>query len=246
MKTERVTMTTRALQIAAGIFLLTLMWGVTTVQAQCAGPRRVTFQPGVNSTTIKGMVPASKAVCYELRARAGQRMTVQLASTAKGVLFTVIPEGYDVEPLAHDIDTWESVLDATGTYTISVHGPRAGSAFTLDISLSATRPNSTSSRTTAPACGNFSGVYLTDYGPLRWIRTGDQVHGTYSTDSEKDSSLTGTVRENVLSGRWTEPSGKGTFKFTLAADGRSFKGSFAPDGESATGSWNGHCTNGSH
>lgn len=238
-------MTKRALPMAAGIFLVTLAWGAAGVMAQCAGTKRVMFPPGLGSTVIKGTLPLSKAVCYELRARAGQRITVQVSSPTKGVLFTVIPEGYDVEPLAQDLDSWESVLDATGNYTISVHAPHAGAAFTLDISLSASRPN-TPSRTTAAACGNFSGVYATNYGPLRLTRTGDQVRGTYTTDSESDSSLSGTVRGSVLSGRWIEPSGKGTFKFTLASDGRSFKGSFAPDGEAASGSWNGHCGNVSH
>jgi hypothetical protein len=230
----------------AGIFFITMMWGAATVQAQCHGTKPVTFPAGFSSTVIKGTIPASKAVCYDVRARAGQTLTVKVDSLATGVRFTVIPEGDDVEPLAQDTKSWESVLEETGTYTISVHAPRPGSVFTLDISISGTLPRTTSRTTTTSTCGNFSGTYLTDYGPLRLTRTGDQVRGTYTIDSDKDSTVSGTVRGNVLSGRWTEPSGKGTFRFTLASDGRSFKGSFAPDGEAASGSWNGHCGNNSH
>jgi len=70
---------------------------------------------------------------------------------------------------------------------------------------------------------------------------GDQVRGVYSSAAGKDSTVTGTVRGNVLTGRWREPSGKGTFTFTLDPDGRSFTGSFSADGSNEDGEWGGHC-----
>lgn len=247
MNIIRVTRTKRTLQTVTGIFVLTLIWGAAKVQAQCSGPMPVTFPPGLNSSVIKGTIPASKAICYELRARKGQTMKVQLDSPANGVLFNVIAEGYDVEPLAMDKKSWESVLDETGNYTISVHAARAGAVFTLDISVSGARPGTTShTTTTTSACGNFSGVYVTDYGPLRLTRTGDQVRGSYSSsyteEGAQDSTLSGTVRGNVLTGRWNQPDGKGGFRFTLNSGGRSFKGSFGISGPSNdSGEWNGHC-----
>jgi len=221
---------------------LSLLFSATNTWAQCAGTKRIAFQRGTTTAVLKGDVGATKAVCYQLRVRAGQRMIVHLTSPARGVRFTVIPEGYDVEPIAgaENVESWEGVIDATGDYTISVHAPRAGQTYTLEVTIPATRA-STSTRAAVAPCGDFSGVYLTDYGPLRLTRNGDQVRGVYSTDGDQNSTVTGTVRGNVLSGRWTEPNGKGTFRFTLEPGGRSFKGSFANDGESVRSGWSGHC-----
>ena len=172
-------------------------------------------------------------------------MILHLAAPARGVLFTVIPDGYDVEPLAQDVASWEGVLDETGDYTISVHAPRAGAAFTLEISITSATAAKSSSRSTVAACGDFSGVYVTDYGPLRLTRIGDQVHGSYSREQANDSTVTGTVRGDVLTGRWTEPSGTGPFRFTLDSGGRSFTGRFGLGGDSQdAGEWDGHCQGG--
>lgn len=234
----------RIMKTIAATFLLAILLGATDARAQCAGPKRVAFQRGTTTAVIKGSVGASKAVCYQLRVRAGQRMIVHLSSPARGARFTVIPEGYDVEPItgADDVDSWEGVLDATGEYTISVHAPRVGQTYTLEVTIPPAQRASSSRRAAVTPCGDFSGVYLTEYGPLRLTRTGDQVRGVYSSAGGKDSTVTGTVRGNVLTGRWREPSGKGTFAFTLDPDGRSFVGSFSNDGDpNEAGEWGGHC-----
>ncbi|MDX6385334.1 MAG: hypothetical protein QOK48_2907 [Blastocatellia bacterium] len=236
----------KAIKTIAGLFFLTLLLGAHEARAQCDGTRQLRFAPGLNMAQVRGAIPPNKAICYQLRARAGQRMIVSLTQRARSVLFTVIPEGYDVEPIAQNVASWDGVLDATGDYTISVHAPRAGQTFMLEVEVTSIMRANSSSRATVAPCGDFSGLYQTDYGPLRLTRTGDQVRGTYTTDSDKDSSISGTVRGNVLSGRWKEPSGKGTLRFTLASNGRSFKGSFAPDGESASGEWDGHCGDDGH
>ena len=225
-------------------FFLALLLGATDARAQCAGPKRVAFQHGTTTAVIKGAVGASKAVCYQLRVRAGQRMIVHLSSPSRGARFTVIPEGYDVEPVAgaEDVESWEGVLDATGDYTISVHAPRAGQTYTLEVAIPAAGHAGASTRTAAAQCGDFSGVYLTDYGPLRLTRTGNQVRGFYTTHAGNDSTVSGTVRGNVLSGRFTEPGGgKGSLTFTLDPDGRSFTGSWVNDGSSERSNWNGQC-----
>ena len=236
------------MKMIVATFFLALLLGATDARAQCAGPKRVAFQRGTTTAVLKGAVGASKAVCYQLRVRAGQRMIVHLASPARVARFTVIPEGYDVEPIAgaEDVDNWEGVLDATGDYTISVHAPRAGQTYTLELTIPpAERRAGASSRAAAAPCGDFSGVYQTQYGPLRLTRSGDQVRGVYSSDEGKDSIINGTVRGNVLSGRWMEPGRKGTFRFTLDPDGRSFTGSFAFDGDrNEAGEWGGHCRDG--
>ena len=228
----------------AATFFLALLLGATDARAQCAGPKRVAFQRGTTTSVIKGAVGASKAVCYQLRVRTGQRMIVHLSSPARGARFTVIPEGYDVEPItgAEDVDSWDGVLDATGEYTISVHAPRVGQTYTLEVTIPPAGRASSSRRAPVAPCGDFSGEYLTHYGPLRLTRTGDQVRGVYTTEDGKDSTVTGTVRGNVLTGRWAEPGRKGTLRFALDPDGRSFTGSFAFDGDAnEAGEWGGHC-----
>src|SRR5437588_4547408 len=233
---------TKSMKTIVGLFFLALLFGASDARAQCDGPKRVAFQRGLTTAVLKGAIPASKAICYQLRARASQKIIVHLAAPARGVLFTVIPEGYDVEPLAQDVASWEGVLDATGDYTISVHAPRAGQSFTLEISIASATGAKSSSRSTVAPCGDFSGVYLTDYGPLRLTRIGDQVRGVYATSAAQDSTVTGTVRGNVLTGRWSEPSGKGTFRFTLGPAGRSFTGRLGLGGNSKNaGEWDGHC-----
>ena len=154
-------------------FILALLLGATDARAQCAGPKRVTFQRGTTTAILKGAVGASKAVCYQLRARAGQRMIVHLTSPTKRARFTVIPDGYDVEPLAgaEEVTSWEGVLDETGDYTISVHAPRAGETYTLEVNIPPTARAGALPRAERAPCGNFAGVYETHYGPLRLTRT---------------------------------------------------------------------------
>ena len=231
--------------LTAGFALLLL--SVTEARAQCDGPKRVAFQRGLTTAVLKGEIPTSKAICYQLRARAGQKMIVHLASPTRGVLLTVIPSGFDVEPIAQDVTSWEGVLDSAGDYTVSVHAPRAGQLFTLEISIPSTTGAKSSSPSTVAPCGDFAGVYLTDYGPLRLTRIGNQVRGSYSREHPNDSTITGTVRGNVLAGTWTEPGGKGPFTFTLDSGGRSFRGRFGLGGNSNdAGDWNGHCKDDGH
>ena len=158
-------------KIVATLFLA-LMLGATDARAQCAGPKRVAFQRGTTTAVLKGAVGASKAVCYQLRVRAGQRMIVHLTSPARSARFTVIPERYDVEPIAgaEDVDSWEGVLDATGDYTISVHAPRVGQTYTLEVTIPPAGRAGSSSRAPAAPCGDFSGVYLTHYRPRQLTR----------------------------------------------------------------------------
>lgn len=236
--------TKRIMKTIASTFLLVMLLGAADARGQCAGPKRVAFQRGTTTAVLKGSVGASKAVCYQLRVRAGQRMIVHLTSPVRGARFTLIPEGYDVEPItgAEDVESWEGMLDETGDYTISVHAPRVGQTYTLEITIPPAARATASTRVPVAPCGDFSGVYLTHYGPLQFTRTGDQVRGVYTTEDGKNSTVTGTVRGNVLTGRWAEPGRKGTFRFTLDPDGRSFTGSFAYDGDSNNaGEWGGHC-----
>lgn len=71
--------------------------------------------------------------------------------------------------------------------------------------------------------GNFNGSWESNFGVIVMTQTGGAVTGTYSHDA---GSLKGTVTGNTLKGTWVESDDKGTFTFTLSADGKSFKGSW--------------------
>ncbi|MBV9470284.1 MAG: hypothetical protein JOZ57_13690, partial [Abitibacteriaceae bacterium] len=67
----------------------------------------------------------------------------------------------------------------------------------------------------------FDGVWFTDFGEMHLTQQGNQVSGTYDYDGGK---LTGTVTDSVLRFQWTQTGGKGSGRFLLAADGKSFNG----------------------
>jgi hypothetical protein len=235
-------------KITATIILALLLLGGTQARAQrCT---RLSFAPGRTSTVINGKVGASKHAYYCLHVRDGQRMAAHLTSPDRRARLYIGPDEYDSDFLAgaDGVTDWEGELQdnsGAGNFTIVVEGPRAGAAFTLEVSVPPPARSSGATRAPAAPCGDFSGVYDTHYGPLRLTRTGEQVRGVYGIEQMGDSSVVGTVRGNVLTGSWREPQGSGKFRFVLDPDGRSFTGSFSPDGDpNAAGEWGGHCAEG--
>ena len=73
-------------KITTPFFLVLLLTAASGVRAQCEGPKCVAFLRGTTTAVIKGAVGVRKAVCYQLRARAGQRMIVHLTSPTKRAL----------------------------------------------------------------------------------------------------------------------------------------------------------------
>ena len=231
--------------LAAGFFLALLLSGVEVRAQQC---KRITFQRGLTSAVLKGKVSIDQPVCYKLRARNNQRLVAHLTSPRRRVRFSVSPDYFDADFLegAADVTDWDGKLfsNAGDDFMIVVTlTPRnAEDSFTLEVTIPPAGRTTSSRRAPVAPCGDFSGEYLTHYGPLQLTRTGDQVRGVYTTDDGKDSTVTGTVRGNILTGRWAEPGRKGTLRFTLDPDGRSFTGSFAFDGDpNEAGEWGGHC-----
>ena len=102
--------------------------------AQCVS-KRVKFQRGATTAALRGKVTAARAVCYELRARAGQKMSVRLTSTTKTVRFGVMPPGFDREPLAENVTNWERVLEEDGDYAISVSVPKGSDFYTFEVTV---------------------------------------------------------------------------------------------------------------
>jgi len=88
----------------------------------------------------------------------------------------------------------------------------------------------------APQTASFAGLWNTTYGPMILEVSGNRVTGSYF-----GGTITGTVEGLVLDGQWSESSGSGTLRFTLAPDGNSFTGIWTRTQGSgnAGGTWNG-------
>jgi hypothetical protein len=227
------------------VFTLCLLIASATQAQQC---QRITFQRGQTSAVVKGQVSAARSVCYKLHARNGRRLIAHLTSPDRRVRFSISPDYYDADFLArgYNVTDWDGELESPAgddfMIMVTLSAKKITDTYTLEVNIPTTASANTTRRANVEPCGNFSGTYQTNYGPLRLTRTGDQVRGAYTTDQGQNSTLSGTVRGNVLSGRWTEPGTKGTFKFTLDSDGRSFTGRFFVDGDpNGAGEWGGHC-----
>lgn len=117
---------------AAVIIALALC--ATDAAAQCA-VKRVKFERGSTTAALRGKVSASRAVCYELRARAGQKMSVRLTSTSKTVRFVVTPPGFDREPIVSKVTNWEGVLQEDGDHSISITVPKGSDFYSLEVTV---------------------------------------------------------------------------------------------------------------
>jgi len=119
---------------AFAVVIITLLLCATNAGAQCES-KRVKFQRGAATAALRGKVTAARAVCYELRARAGQKMSVRLTSTGKKVRFGVMPPGFDREPLAENVTNWEAVLEEDGDYAISITVPKGSDFYTFEVAI---------------------------------------------------------------------------------------------------------------
>jgi hypothetical protein len=109
----------------AMVLLLVLSGASQGAQAQ-AGARteRVTFAKGASSAEIKGQVKGDEYVDYQVRAAAGQTLTVTLKPTNRSTYFNVNPPGStDVSMFVGSTsgDSFKGMLPADGDYTVRVY-----------------------------------------------------------------------------------------------------------------------------
>ncbi|MEF8754775.1 MAG: hypothetical protein V5B60_12730 [Accumulibacter sp.] len=86
--------------------------------------RAVQFAQGKSSATIKGSLKGDQTIDYTLRARAGQTMSVRLATTNGANHFNVLPPGSNDEALfvgSSGGKEWTGALPADGEYKLRVH-----------------------------------------------------------------------------------------------------------------------------
>ncbi len=97
-------------RVAVGL-MIALFLNISLASANCV-ERRIQFARGQSSAVLTGRVSANKGVCYKLRVREGQRMTVRLTSPGRRARLLVTPDDYDAEPLALEVTEWEGELQS--------------------------------------------------------------------------------------------------------------------------------------
>ena len=105
--------------------------------------------------------------------------------------------------------------------------------------------NPTTRVTGSNLCVPFEGVWITNYTPITFRRSGNRVTGSY--EYQGASTLSGTLTENVLEGEYSQPFypnpiyQRGRFRLVLNADGQSFTGQWWDANGASSGAWNGRC-----
>ncbi len=85
---------------------------------------------------------------------------------------------------------------------------------------------------------DFSGRWLTSFGPMELTQAGRKVHGSYRM-MNAECPVTGEIRNGRLWFRYQEPEVEGQGWFELTRRGRAFAGRFQPNGEEGWKPWEG-------
>ena len=116
--------------------MIALFLNVSIAGADCL-ERRMQFARGRTSTVLRGTVSAARGICYKVRVREGQRMTVRLISPGGRARLTISPDEYDAEPLALEVTDWEGELSSNsgqGNFIVAISAP-ASASYTLEVTI---------------------------------------------------------------------------------------------------------------
>lgn len=130
----------RAGAIALALLILLIL---PLSPAEAGKEQRVRFQKGRTTAVLKGKLPRETAEydAYIVRARAGQTLTVHLATEDKQAFVKVFalelgpaedmmtPEGDDI------IQDWSGKLPVRGDYSVQVYTDGAGGNYTLEVTI---------------------------------------------------------------------------------------------------------------
>ena len=102
--------------------------------------QRVKFQRGRTTAVIHGVARTPGVYEWVLRAKAGQRMTVHLTSSNKGVEFSIFaPKNESSSDYPLGVFDWEGDLKTTGDYQIVLINNREGGprnpTYTLEVTV---------------------------------------------------------------------------------------------------------------
>jgi hypothetical protein len=109
-----------------------------TAAAQCRGtdrniPKQVRFGRGRTTAVIRDTVRLCTSHEYTLRAKAGQTMSLNLA-TGRRTSFTLRSPSGDTLEGADGVKDWSGELPETGDYVVSI-GTDATAAYTLEVTI---------------------------------------------------------------------------------------------------------------
>jgi len=107
---------------AAGLLAITLPVGAALAQV-AIDSRRVTFPAGESSALLKGQLRGDQTVDYELRAGAGQTLTVELRASNPQNYFNVMAAGSDSALFIGSTsgDRFSGLLPSDGDVTVRVY-----------------------------------------------------------------------------------------------------------------------------
>lgn len=120
----------RILSVLAAVAFIAL--GPVAGIAQDMRTEPVRFAPGTTGTTISGRITGRESVAYTLGAEAGQRMQIRLTSDNLATYFNIYAPGRGpgdealavgeiTGPMVPDLNVFDGVLPASGTYSVSIH-----------------------------------------------------------------------------------------------------------------------------
>lgn len=148
---------TRRLAIGIALACTLLGGGMATAQAADGIEKRtLQFAKGASSATLNGSIQGDHTVDHQVRARAGQTLSVDLKSPHAGLAFNVLPPGSNDVALPDAIgqQRWAGPLPADGLYSIRTYLPRSAArrgekaAYTLTVSITgaaaASKPSASS------------------------------------------------------------------------------------------------------
>lgn len=160
-------------RLAAGALAAVVAWAVAAAEIET---RPIQFAKGASSATVKGTIRGDRTVDYTLRARAGQTMTVKLATRHGANYFNVLPPGSgDVAIFVGSTggNDWTGVLPSDGEYTLRVYLMRSAArrkesaSYTLTVGVTGDTGQAPSSPGSAtPGDARVAGTPYHATGPL--------------------------------------------------------------------------------
>ena len=208
----------KVLAFVRGLMLATAAFGAgSAAAADGIESRPLQFAKGASSASVKGSIAGRQTIDYKLRAKAGQTMSVKLASGHLGLAFNVLPPGSQDVAIADAIQqqAWTGTLPADGEYTVRTYldraaarrGEKASYTLTVAIGGGATPPAGAAGDTPALAATGRAGEGMFDAtGPLPCARSKGQPMGQCRFGVARAGGGTATV---VV----THPDGRKRFIF---------------------------------
>ena len=114
------------------LFLLSVTILLLTGAAYSQKCQDIRFARGRTSTIVNG-VTSRGYLCYRVRAKSGQSITMHLDSPDPKVKFSLRQDYYDADFTAQDVRDWEGETGDVDAYLVSIGGSKAARKFSLSV-----------------------------------------------------------------------------------------------------------------